>query len=95
MVKLIICIASQRGGFINPPLSFARGIIVNQQGKRFINETVYGATLGVEMGENQNGKAWLVLNKALIKQALQDVSGGQGAGFSTRLSASEYLVWLL
>ena len=72
--------------FINPPLSFARGIIVNQQGKRFINETVYGATLGVEMGENQNGKAWLVLNKALIKQALQDVSGGKALAFQRDLA---------
>ena len=72
--------------FINPPFSFAKGIIVNQQGHRFINETVYGATLGVEMGENQNGKAWLILNKALTKTALEEVSGGKALSFQRDLA---------
>ena len=56
--------------FINPPISFARGMIVNENGQRFINEMVYGATLGVEMTENHNGRAWMILDKALVKQAL-------------------------
>ena len=29
--------------FINPPLSFAQGILVDAQGKRFVNEALYGA----------------------------------------------------
>jgi len=72
--------------FINPPLSFARGMIVNSQGKRFINEMVYGATLGVEMVENQDGKAWLILDKALIKSALNDVSGNKALAFQKALA---------
>ena len=72
--------------FINPPLSFARGMIVNTDGKRFINEMVYGATLGVEMAENQDGKAWLILDKSLIKQALRDVSGKKALAFQKALA---------
>ena len=72
--------------FINPPLSFARGMIVNMQGRRFINEMVYGATLGVEMTENHNGEAYMILDKALIKQALFEVSGKKALGFQKALA---------
>ena len=72
--------------FINPPLSFARGMIVNENGKRFINEMVYGATLGVEMTENHNGRAWMILDKALIKQALDDVKGDKALAFQRALA---------
>ena len=30
--------------FLNPPLAFAQGIVVNKNGRRFCNEMVYGAT---------------------------------------------------
>lgn len=72
--------------FINPPLSFARGAIVNSRAERFINEMVYGATLGVEMVENQDGEAWLILDKPLAKQALQDVSGKKALNFQKALA---------
>jgi len=72
--------------FINPPLSFARGMIVNENGKRFINEMVYGATLGVEMTENHNGRAWMILDKALVKQALDDVKGDKALSFQRALA---------
>ncbi len=72
--------------FINPPRSFAKGLIVNKQGKRFINEMVYGATLGVEIAENHNGKAWMILDKPLVKQALEDVSGDNALNFQKALA---------
>jgi len=72
--------------FINPPISFARGMIVNENGQRFINEMVYGATLGVEMTENHNGRAWMILDKALIKQALDDVKGDKTLSFQRALA---------
>jgi len=72
--------------FINPPLSFARGMIVNMSGQRFINEMVYGATLGVEMSENHDGEAYMILDKALIKQALFEVSGKKALGFQKALA---------
>ncbi|WP_034388123.1 FAD-binding protein [Hellea balneolensis] len=72
--------------FINPPLSFARGMIVNENGQRFINEMVYGATLGVEMTENHNGRAWMILDRKLIKQALEDVKGDKALAFQRALA---------
>lgn len=72
--------------FINPPLSFARGLIVNKNGQRFINEMVYGATLGVEMTENHEGQAWMILDRALIKQALKDVKGDKALAFQRALA---------
>jgi len=72
--------------FINPPISFARGMIVNESGQRFINEMVYGATLGVEMAENHNGRAWMILDKDLVKQALDDVKGDKALAFQRALA---------
>jgi len=72
--------------FINPPFSFARGLIVNETGERFINEMVYGAALGVEIGERQNGKAWLILDKGLVKSALAEVSGSKALPFQRDLA---------
>ncbi|NOM30257.1 hypothetical protein, partial [Klebsiella pneumoniae] len=45
--------------FINPPLCWPKGIVVNTLGQRFVNEEVYGATLGQPLCEEQGGKAWL------------------------------------
>lgn len=72
--------------FINPPLSFARGPIVNMQGERFINEMSYGATMGIEIIENQNGEAWLILDKPLAMQALDDVKGDKVLNFQRILA---------
>ena len=72
--------------FINPPLSFARGLIVNQDGKRFINEMSYGATMGIEIIENQDGKGWLILDKPLATQALEDVKGDKALDFQRILA---------
>jgi len=72
--------------FINPPLSFARGLIVNMAGKRFINEMSYGATMGIEIIEGQNGEAWLILDKPLAMQALDDVKGDKALNFQRILA---------
>ncbi len=72
--------------FINPPISFARGMIVNESGQRFINEMVYGATLGVEMTENHNGRGWMILDKTLVRQALRDVKGDKALSFQRALA---------
>jgi len=60
--------------FLNPPLAFAQGIVVNQDGERFCNEMVYGATLGDAMCEDQNGKAYLIVDAALYKEAKEQAS---------------------
>ncbi|TFB43644.1 FAD-binding protein [Pseudomonas sp. F01002] len=63
--------------FINPPLAWARGLIVNARGQRYANEEIYGATLGHAMVEEQDGRAILILNRALVREALRQVGPGQ------------------
>jgi 3-oxo-5alpha-steroid 4-dehydrogenase len=58
--------------FINPPQNLPRGIVVDEQGRRFCNEQVYGARLGVEMVERHGGRAWLILDAALRKAAIRE-----------------------
>jgi 3-oxo-5alpha-steroid 4-dehydrogenase len=63
--------------FINPPLAWARGLIVNARGQRYANEEIYGATLGHAMVEEQEGRAILILNRALVREALGQVGPGK------------------
>lgn len=55
--------------FITPPSVWPKGLVVNTQGQRFCNEQVYGAKLGYEMMEKQGGKAWLIIDSRLRRQA--------------------------
>ena len=57
--------------FINPPKAWAQGMMLNQRGARFVNETLYGASLGDAIVEKQNGKAWIVLDARLRKLAFE------------------------
>ncbi|WP_294332589.1 FAD-binding protein [Pseudomonas sp.] len=63
--------------FINPPLAWARGLIVNARGERYCNEEVYGATLGHHMVEAHDGRALLILDRQLRNQALRQVGPGK------------------
>ena len=58
--------------FITPPSVWPKGIVVNARGERFCNEQVYGATLGRALVEHQGGKAWLVLDARLRRQAIKE-----------------------
>ncbi|MDO8431627.1 MAG: FAD-binding protein [Candidatus Binatus sp.] len=62
--------------FINPPLAWARGIVVDSRGSRFCNEEVYGALLGHEMCEHHGGKAWLVIDSHLRREAIREALFG-------------------
>ena len=62
--------------FINPPLAWARGMVVDPQGRRFCNEEVYGALLGHHMCEEHGGKAWLILDSRLRREALREAMFG-------------------
>ncbi|MGH8460516.1 MAG: FAD-binding protein [Stenotrophobium sp.] len=62
--------------FINPPQPWAKGIVVDAKGQRFCNEASYGARLGVEMCENHDGRAWLVLDPRLRKAAFREAFFG-------------------
>lgn len=62
--------------FINPPTSWPQGAVVNAQGERFCNEMAYGARLGVMLCEEHEGRAWLILDNSLRKQALREALTG-------------------
>lgn len=62
--------------FINPPFSWAKGIIINNQGKRYVNEQVYGAKIGYHMVAENDGRAILVLNRALYKKSIKEALFG-------------------
>ncbi|MBV0934701.1 FAD-binding protein [Marinobacterium weihaiense] len=62
--------------FINPPQKWPKGIAVNRRGERFANEEVYGATLGHAICEEQDGKAWLILDRPLRQQSIRQALFG-------------------
>jgi 3-oxo-5alpha-steroid 4-dehydrogenase len=57
--------------FINPPKAWSDAIVVNADGKRMIDETVYGASLGEQIGDHNGGVGWIVYDKNLRKQAFK------------------------
>ncbi len=63
--------------FINPPTAWPKGVAVNMQGKRFCNEQVYGARLGVEMVDHNGGKAWLILDRKQRGAAIREALSGK------------------
>ncbi len=69
--------------FINPPLAWARGMIVDTTGRRFCNEEVYGARLGFEMCEHHGGRAWLIIDSTIRREALIEALFGGLWGFQS------------
>jgi 3-oxo-5alpha-steroid 4-dehydrogenase len=79
--------------FITPPAVWPKGLVVNSKGERFCNEQVYGAKLGYEMMEKQGGKAWLIIDGKLRRQATwQCLFGGLWAFQSMPALALMYKV---
>ena len=55
--------------FINPPAEWPKGILVNSEGRRFVNEELYGAAIGLAMNEDHDGKGYIILDRKLYKGA--------------------------
>jgi 3-oxo-5alpha-steroid 4-dehydrogenase len=62
--------------FINPPYNWPKGLIVNGEGQRFCNEQAYGARIGVQMCENHQGRAWLIVDRKLRRAAMREALFG-------------------
>jgi 3-oxo-5alpha-steroid 4-dehydrogenase len=77
--------------FINPPYAWSQGMIVNQNGQRFVNESCYGATIGDAMVERNDGKAWLVLDGRLVKESWKQIMPGKLLPFQSQLAALNML----
>jgi len=67
--------------FINPPEAFAKGMIINQQGERYINEFMYGAAVGEAMVDENDGVAILIINEELKKLAREQSKPGKAQWF--------------
>jgi 3-oxo-5alpha-steroid 4-dehydrogenase len=59
--------------FINPPLAWGQGILVNKLGARYVNEMSYGATIGHAMVEQQAGVGHLIIDSRLYKESWRQV----------------------
>jgi len=55
--------------FVNPPLAFTSGILVNRNGQRIINELLYGASVGEAVIEKHDSSAFLILDEELKERA--------------------------
>ena len=54
---------------IAPPTSFVKGVVVNAQGQRFVAEDIYLGHLGRLIVEQENDRAWVIIDKSGIKNA--------------------------
>ncbi len=71
--------------FINPPSAFASGVMIGPSGERVCNEMLYGAQVGEYIMRDHDGKAWLIIDEALYKQAHKDLTLEKGLWFHVLL----------
>jgi plastocyanin len=60
--------------FVYPPEEKCKGILVNGQGRRFVNEASYGAVIGWNIIHEEEGTAWLILDSAVAEEV--EANGG-------------------
>lgn len=61
--------------FLSPPRAWGQGMLVDGSGKRYVNETWYGARIGDEMVERHGGKGFIILDRRLFRQSFRDAFG--------------------
>jgi len=69
--------------FINPPPAFTHGILVDKQGERYVNESLYGAAVGEAMVEHHRGEAVLIIDADIYATARSQVGRGKTQWFQT------------
>ncbi len=55
--------------FITPPSAFISTIVVDEQGRRILDESRYGAALGHAMVKHHGGKGWMLADATLMAEA--------------------------
>lgn len=63
--------------FITPPTQFISGLIVNRAGRRFLDESRYGAALGKAMITQHDGRAWIFADASLVRDAARSLTEPQ------------------
>ena len=69
--------------FLNPPEALIKGVLLNRSGERYVNESLYGAAIGEEMCDRNDGVAMLVIDDALKALARSQVGRGKTQWFQT------------
>ncbi|MBN8215080.1 MAG: FAD-binding protein [Spirochaetes bacterium] len=59
--------------FIYPPEALVTGILVNRDGRRFVDESVYGASLSRSIAAQENRAAWLIIDSRVHREAARQV----------------------
>jgi 3-oxo-5alpha-steroid 4-dehydrogenase len=59
--------------FITPPSALMRGVLVDQSGARFVDESSYGAAVGERLVLERGGRAWLLVDEAILRDARRQI----------------------
>jgi 3-oxo-5alpha-steroid 4-dehydrogenase len=56
---------------VAPPNALLDGILVNADGRRFVNEDSYSGILGLAIAQQPKGEAWLILSGTSLRRAIK------------------------
>jgi 3-oxo-5alpha-steroid 4-dehydrogenase len=59
--------------FLTPPSALLRGVLVDEAGSRFIDESSYGAAIGERLVRDRGGRAWLLVDDRILADARRQV----------------------
>jgi len=57
---------------ISPPEAFVESIVVNKDGRRFVNEDAYLGHLGFHIAEQPGGRAWVIVDRNSWRRSFRD-----------------------
>jgi 3-oxo-5alpha-steroid 4-dehydrogenase len=58
--------------FLTPPSAFVRGVLVDETGRRFVDESSYGAAIGSRLVAG-GGRAWLLVDEPIVARARREL----------------------
>jgi 3-oxo-5alpha-steroid 4-dehydrogenase len=61
--------------FLTPPSALAGGLLVDRDGRRVCDESLYGAAIGDAVRACPGGKAWLLLDRDVFREARRQLFG--------------------
>jgi 3-oxo-5alpha-steroid 4-dehydrogenase len=59
--------------FVNPPVAFTQGVLVDRNGERICNEEYYGGTLGQRIAATDGGRGFLIIDAELWRRARAEI----------------------
>lgn len=77
--------------FITPPAAFLSSLIVDEKGRRIIDESRYGAAIGQAMVTRHGGRGWILADARLMAEARKQL-WGQSLWFQRMQSSALFSV---